>query len=217
MGKVGYAEIYFIVSPAGKRYIGKANCYDSKGKKHGTNGRWKGHIRDARLLDGGRCRLLNEEIRTHKVNDFVVLPLLSCKMQDTRMYEKLFIKEYKSLYNIENPDGLNINEGGNSGNLSEETRKRMSQKRKEYISNNPDKCKVSEDTKQKISKTILDHVIRYDHDGTILPKYVKYINWKDRRGYQVVSHPSRKNKYFVSSTKQLHELFLECMQYLQEQ
>jgi hypothetical protein len=26
-----YAEIYLITSPSGKRYVGKANCIDSKG------------------------------------------------------------------------------------------------------------------------------------------------------------------------------------------
>lgn len=213
-----YAEIYLIQSTDGKSYVGKANCRDSKGRKHGTYGRWKGHIRDARAVDGGRCRLLNEEIR--KYNDmkmFRITPILVCKIEDAWYYERMLIKEFNTLYDkVTNPYGLNINEGGNSGKLSKETRERMSLSRKQYIEMNPHTLTVSQETKDKISNTLIDNVIRYDHNGQVLPKYVKYINWADRRGYQIVSHPKCKCKYFVSKHDDMNVLLDRCILFLTE-
>lgn len=216
MGKPGWAEIYLITSPSGKQYVGKANCYDSKGQVHGTQGRWKGHLRDARSKNGGRCRLLNEEIRMYGPNDFNVVPILSCKVHMTPTFERMFIKTLHTLYSADNPNGLNINEGGNSGNLSIETRQRMAESRKAFATSFPDKCKLTEETKRKISQSLIDNVTRYDHDGSILPKYIKYVCWKDRRGYQVVSHPTAKNKYFVSQKCELGNLLEEALRYIEQ-
>jgi hypothetical protein len=216
MGKNGYAEIYIIISPSGRQYVGKANCFDSKGRSHGTLGRWKGHLRDARSKDGGRCRLLNTEIRSYNHDDFIVQPLLTCLINDTPIYERQMIQSFDTLYRKDNQMGLNINEGGNSGNLSEETKQRMSESRKAFANKHPDRCKLNDETKRKISQTLIDNVTRYDHDGSELPKYVKYINWNDRRGYQVVSHPCFKNKYFVSTTKPLDYLLDQANSYIQD-
>jgi len=40
---------------------------------------------------------------------------------------------------------------------------------------------------------------------------MKFINWKDRKGYAIVSHPSCKLLYFVSSKKSLDDLYNECL------
>lgn len=207
------AEIYLITSPSGKIYVGKANLVTSSGKPHGIFKRWSGHLSDARASNGGNCRLLNQEIRTYSPKEFTIQPLLTCLASDTSFFEKHMINEYRSLYDSKkNPFGLNLQQGGNSGPLSPETRQIMSINRRK----NPHFSKPHTiETKQKISQSLIDNVTRYDHDGSILPKYVKYINWKDRIGYQVVSHPSRKNKYFVSSSKPPDILFQECMHYLE--
>jgi hypothetical protein len=76
------------------------------------------------------------------------------------------------------------------------------------------KKKVKNDVKERISKTLVDNVVRYDVDGEELPKYVKYMDWKDRRGYAIVSHPSCKLKYFVSKVKPLATLKEQCVSYL---
>jgi hypothetical protein len=73
---------------------------------------------------------------------------------------------------------------------------------------------VSSDVKQKISETLKNNVIRIDADGKELPKYVKYIDWSDRKGYAIVSHPNCKLKYFVSKKKDLKDLYDKCMAYL---
>ena len=41
-------------------------------------------------------------------------------------------------------------------------------------------------------------MVRYDFDGTVLPKYVKFIKHKDRFGYSIECHPKCKKKQFVS-------------------
>lgn len=211
-----YAEIYLITSPSGKQYVGKANCVDSKGHTHGTIGRWKGHLRDAKAINGGRCRLLNQEIREYDPSHFAVECILVCHVEYTWYYERLCISQWNTLYHkTNNPQGLNINEGGNSGYLSEETRSLMSQSRKAYVRNNPDSTKVSDATKAKISKSLIDNVKRRGHDDRELPKYMKYVNWKDRKGYQIISHPLCSCKYFVSSTVPIEELYNQCYKELQ--
>lgn len=208
-----YAEIYLIISPSGKRYVGKANCITSTNKPHGTKGRWKGHILDSKSKDGGRCRLLNQEIRKYDYNKFQVTPILTCKIDDTPIYEKMFIKEYQTLHHPkDNPMGLNILQGGNHGPLPESVRLIMSKNRKIK----PCFAKPhTDETKKLISESLIDIVERYDHNGNILPKYIKYVNWSDRRGYQIVSHPKCKCKYFVSSKEDLNVLYNKCVNFLQ--
>jgi hypothetical protein len=212
MTNVGYAEIYIIISPSGKKYIGKANCMTSTNKSHGTQGRWKSHIYDSRAQDGGRCRLLNEEIRKYDHKLFIVTPLLTCKVNDTPIFERLFIQEYNTLHCIDNPMGLNILQGGNYGPLPESVRMTMSINRKIK----PHFTKPhTEETKKQISESLIDIVKRYDHKGNILPKYIKYVNWNDRRGYQIVSHPKCKCKYFVSTKTDLDVLYSQCYDFLE--
>ena len=209
-----YAEIYLVISPSNKRYVGKANLVTSKGKQHGSHKRWLGHLSDARAANGGNCRLLNEEIRLHNFENFEIIPILTCTVNNTAKFEKVMIREFNSRHHpTQNPNGLNLQEGGNSGKLSLETREIMSLNRQVK----PHFCKPhSEETKRKISQTLIDNVTRYDYDGSELPKYVKYINWNDRRGYQIVSHPCLKNKYFVSTTKPLDYLLDMAKSYIQD-
>ncbi len=76
------------------------------------------------------------------------------------------------------------------------------------------RTKVDAEVRKRISQTLVDNAIRYDLDGTQLPKYVKYVDWKDRRGYAIISHPKCKKKDFVSKRKPLDTLKQECMTYL---
>jgi len=46
----------------------------------------------------------------------------------------------------------------------------------------------------------IDKMVRYDKDGTtVLPKYMKYVNWANEEGYHIVSHPLCKHKKFVTT------------------
>ena len=159
MNKADYAEVYLIISPSGKKYVGKANCLTCKNKEHGTLGRWKTHIYDSRKSNGGRCRLLNEEIRKYD---------------------------------------------------SDSVRELMSLKRRSQPSKGPPK----ESTRKMISDTLISNVKRYDHNNNQLPKYVKHVKWNDRIGYQVVSHPLCKCKYFVSKKESLDDLYHRCIIFL---
>lgn len=77
------------------------------------------------------------------------------------------------------------------------------------------KKKVKDEVKSQIkSQNIIDRVERQDANGEQLPKYVKFIDWKDRRGYAVVSHPRCKLKYFVSNKKPLPTLKEQCIAFL---
>jgi hypothetical protein len=207
--KKEYAEIYLITSPTGKQYVGKTKCLTRQGKKYGTSNRWTSHIADSR--NKNRCRLLNEEIRKYQLDTFKVEQIITCETKYIADYEKLFIKEYNTKFSNNNPNGLNIRDGGNHGENSDITRQLMSKARQKYISENPEKLKLSTETKQKISKTNIDNIIRKDHNGNILPKYMKFINWQERKGYAIVSHPTCKLLFFVSVKKTFDELYNECL------
>jgi hypothetical protein len=88
----------------------------------------------------------------------------------------------------------------------------------EYNTNAPhglnNKMKHKDEVKARITQTLIDNAIRYDVDGTQLPKYVKYVDWKDRKGYAIVSHPKCKKKDFVSGKVPLEELKAKCIAFL---
>lgn len=76
------------------------------------------------------------------------------------------------------------------------------------------RTKIDAEIRKRISQTLVDNAIRYDVDGTQLPKYVKYVDWKDRKGYAVVSHPKCKKKDFVSKRQSLDSLKAQCLAFL---
>ena len=76
------------------------------------------------------------------------------------------------------------------------------------------KRKMSKQACEKISDTLTSKKVRLNHDDSQLPKYIKFINWADRRGYAIVNHPQCKLKYFVSKSKPLQELYSLCLEYM---
>ena len=206
----GYGEIYLVKSPCNKYYIGQALCVLSNGKQYGTYERWKGHLSDAKCKNGGNCRILNHAINKYDQCNFDVHPILTTTIDKLDEYEIYFIEEYKSM---DRTFGYNIRNGGRTGSLSQETRDIMSKNR----SIKPCfKQKHTEETKIKISQTLISNVERIGHTGAILPKYVKFIDWIDRKGYAVVSHPQCKLKYFVSTKTDpnLDQLYSKCIKYI---
>jgi group I intron endonuclease len=203
-------EIYKISCPRGKVYIGQCVSYLSNGTKYGTHGRWINHLSDARRKNGGNCRLLNKAIREHGENAFSIQVLLTTHTSLLDFYEETII----NLLETTNADnGYNLRAGGNHSRLSEQTKLIMSNNRKLK----PCFSQAhSQKTKDQISQTLIQNTVRLNYDGRILPKYVKYIDWKDRVGYAIVSHPKCKLKYFVSLNCSLEEQYFKCVEYLQQ-
>jgi hypothetical protein len=202
-------EIYKITCPDGKIYIGQCVSYLSNGKKYGTHGRWLNHLADSRRQNGGNCRRLNEAIRMFGENAFIVETLLTTHISLLDFYEEITI----SLLNCTNiVHGYNIRQGGNHSRLSHQTKQTMSFNRQVKPCF---KQQHEQLTKEKISKTLINNVVRYNIDNKILPKYMKYINWKDRQGYAIVSHPECKLKYFVSRKQTLEDQYNRCIEFLE--
>jgi hypothetical protein len=77
-------------------------------------------------------------------------------------------------------------------------------------------ARVSPEIRNKISKTLINKTKRLGHSGQELPKYIKYVNWTDRQGYSIVSHPKTKKRDFVSNQKTLDEKYQQAIIYLQK-
>jgi hypothetical protein len=198
-------EIYKIKCPDGKVYIGQCVSYLSNGTKYGTLGRWRTHLTDSRRKNGGNCRKLNEAIRYFGETNFQIEIILQTHTSLLDFYEECIISLLES---TKSEFGYNLRSGGNHSRLSLETRLLMRESRLKYTLPKP-----SQKTKEKISKTLIEKVVRKDADGNILPKYIKYIDWKDRRGYAIVSHPRCKLKYFVSKNN-LENTYNKCKIFL---
>ena len=210
-----FGEIYLVTCvPTGKKYVGQAVLLTGSDlRPYGTYKRWKSHIYEA-FHSMKTCRHLNFAINKYGEDAFIVEPILTCKLDKINEYEIYFIKYYNTLV----PNGYNLQEGGKSGRASEETKKRMSESTRGE--NHPQYGKpLSDETKEKIRQTNIDNAIRIDRDGsTILPKYLKYVNWESESGYHIVSHPFCKLKKFVTiychDYKLLDKKKIEALEFL---
>ena len=134
-------------------------------------------------------KLLNAEIEHYGIGEFTLTILSECDVDDIANEEIRFIKQMKTLH----PHGLNVN------------------MQPSYV--------VNAETRAKIANTLINSNARFDHNGNVLPKYMKYIDWKDRRGYGIASHPKCIKKDFASTTKRDDETltanYNACIAYLQ--
>lgn len=76
--------------------------------------------------------------------------------------------------------------------------------------------KVKDETKTRISQTLIANRKRFGHNGQELPKYIRFINWADRKGYGIVSHPKCKKMDFASTAAKvdLDVEYQRCTNYL---
>ncbi len=113
--------------------------------------RWKDH-KSAIKRDGG-CKALKLAINKYGLDNFKFEVLIICFDEDRLIYEKEYIKKYKSL----TPNGYNILEGGQEGVLgykhTEKTKNIISEKSKEY-SNKPEIKEKSRERMIELNKRI---------------------------------------------------------------
>jgi group I intron endonuclease len=207
-----YGEVYVIRNTVDdKRYVGQAVIISSQNRWYGTQARWTGHKSDARTHNEDKCRFLNAAIREYGEDNFEIQAVLTCKVEYLTHYVDMLIIEYDTL----NRDkGYNLRTAGRNGKASEETKRRMSEAMRGEKHHQYGKTRT-EDERKKISQTIIDSVVRYDHDEkTVLPKYLKYVNWTDQVGYHIVSHPLCKQKSFTNKKYTIGEKKQIAIDYL---
>ena len=190
-------EIYLITCKSnGKQYVGQALLYTGTDlRPYGSYKRWVSHVYEA-THNMKTCRYLNFAINKYGADAFIVEPIISCKIDKINDYEIYFIKYYNTLV----PNGYNLQEGGKSGKASDETKRKMS----ESIGgvNHPQYGKpVTEEVKGKIRQTNINNAVRYDTDGSQLPKYLKYEHSVSECGYRIISHPTKEVCYYKSKRR----------------
>jgi group I intron endonuclease len=151
------------------------------------NNRFRQHISSAFNKCGG-CRLLSKAIRKYGEKSIKIETILHyCHIDYLDMWEAIFIKYYKTLA----PCGYNLQTGGNSN--------------KKFSINTIEKMRLR-NTKSYRKSDITKE----------LPKYVLYIENKDRKGYRIDRHPLCRSKYFCTPKYTLEENLKRCLMYLND-
>jgi hypothetical protein len=81
-------EIYRLISPSGKSYIGQAKYERKNRTRKGGDRRWHEHQNDAKR---GRKTALCNAIRKHGASSFKMEILLQCHQRDVDMHEKMMM------------------------------------------------------------------------------------------------------------------------------
>lgn len=186
--------IYMFTSPSGKRYIGQTiNTFKLRKSKH---------ISEALNPPKNKtCSpYFHNAVRKYGRDGFKEEILIEINNQFLDDYEKLFIKTYNTLY----PNGYNLKEGGHSNhNVTEETRKRMSESRKLLIANSPEYHRHMRvmASQRKVNKD--------------LPMYVREEIDKNKNiiGYTVHRHPNSPNTRKFCCKTDLESALARAMEY----
>lgn len=120
-------------------YVGQTRSHkfkNNKWSKHGYLYRWNDHLSAAKVNTSGGCTYLNNAIRKYGKDDWNVILLLECKLDEVDEYEKFHIINQNTL----SPNGYNLKGGGKSSNIiSDDMRQRISQSNIQYWNNNGNK------------------------------------------------------------------------------
>ncbi len=186
-------QIYCLISPSGKKYIGQCVCFTSSGKKHGYINRWKQHIRDA-TKGKDFCRLLNNAIRKYNPSLFKIELLEECIINDLDNRENYYITIHNSMV----PNGYNLTSGKSLSRQSQETK---DLRRESMLGKNKGKI---HDKRQRIRE-----------EDNILPKYLRsYQDSSGKSGYRINNHPILKNRSFFGKYKSTEEKLNNALEYL---
>jgi len=127
-----YVEIYKITCLVNnKMYVGQAVSHilnNGKYRRYGMERRLNGHISEAFSIKKNQCHYLNNSIRKHGRDQFVVELLELCQINESDEIESFYIKKLGTMF----PDGYNLKFGTITTRLSEEGKKRVSNGVYEY-------------------------------------------------------------------------------------
>jgi len=199
-------QIYLIKNKINNKcYIGQALCFTGKNNnKWGALGRWKSHIRET-LGEKDNCCILNGSIRKYGVDNFEVLVLIKCPIEELNEKEVYFINLYNSLV----PNGYNVKTGGDSGKDSDETKIKKSLAR---LGTRRDKYSRKYEEDKDLPKYIRSMRIKSNDNTTILDGYVvnKFPIGVDKKEYV-------KDKYFyINKSRNGEESLKEAIEYLDQ-
>jgi hypothetical protein len=74
------------------------------------------------------------------------------------------------------------------------------------------------ETRTKIAET-LSNITRYGHLKQELPRYIKFVNDKDTKGYGIIGHPKCKRKTFTTKLYNddvLNDKFAMCSEFIKQ-
>lgn len=190
--------IYLITNEInGKKYVGQAVSYSGV-RKWGSQRRRDSHVKNA-LNQKFECRLLENAINKYGPDNFSVIDIIECGVEELNDYEQYYIEQYQTLA----PNGYNLMTGGANGRKhSEETKKLMSETRtgkkhsqitKEKIGIAHKNKEVTEETKENIGKTSKYRNMSEDNKNR-LQSALKNINLQDLPMYICLSVDKRNNR-----------------------
>jgi len=133
--------IYILTSPSGKQYVGKDSNLPRRTKEHlSGNSPQCPHIHNA-IQKYGRDAFSVEIIRYPGISD-----------EALKAVERWKIKQLQTL----SPGGFNLNEGGDGGNPSEETRQKMSEAAFQRVADGTHPFLGGEVSRRNVSKQLRD-------------------------------------------------------------
>jgi hypothetical protein len=190
-------DIYLVRNKQnGKAYIGSVKQYlYNETKPYGWEKQWKRNLKEYNKEDTKNSPKLYEAMRESGPDAFEIVKLAECTDADAKQMRVDYIKEYDSIF----PNGYNLRDG--SGNISEETLKKMTGNKK-----------ITDEFKKRVSNIHLgrrdDKQVRKHPEDNDLPKYIT-AKRKDGKiiGYQVLKFPIGKTKaeYINKLFKNLHD------------
>lgn len=186
-------EIYCLISPSGKKYVGQCVQTLSNGKEWGHMKRWRQHIGDAR---NGKdyCRLLNNAIRKYGPDTFKIELLTVCDIDELDKYENMYIQKLNTM----TPHGYNLVSGRSNSRQSQETKEK---RRQSMLGKNAGR--------------VLDKRQRIRAEDNELPKYLRYYrDSSGKEGYRVSHHPSLVEKSFLGKYLSLDDKLQKALCYL---
>ena len=151
-------EIYKITNVINnKMYIGQTRSHylnNGKYRPFGHMGRFKHHLNEAKRIEfHSSCRYLNSSINKYGVENFKCELILYCKIEELDEYEKYYIKELNTKF----PNGYNLTNGGQKCGFEKGKKNIIEEIFKPKIIINNDNLKRSEETKKLISQRLKEY------------------------------------------------------------